>query len=30
MNDIPFVEDLVQVSIFLYHVDFVDGEMIGG
>ena len=29
MNDILFVEDLVQVNIFLYDVDFVDGAMIG-
>ena len=26
--DIPIVEDMVQVSIFLYHVDFVDGVTI--
>ena len=29
MNDIPIVEDLVQVNIFLYDIDFVDGAMIG-
>ena len=29
MNDIPIVEDLVQVNIFLYDIDFDDGPMIG-
>ena len=29
MNDIPFVEDLVQVNIFRYDIDFDDGLMIG-
>ena len=28
MNDVPIVEILVQVSIFLYDVDFVDGATI--
>ena len=29
MNDIPKVEDLLQLNIFLYDIDFVDGELIG-
>ena len=29
MNDVPKVEDLVQLNIFLYDNDFVDGELIG-
>ena len=29
LNDIPKVEDLLQLSIFLYDIDFVDGELIG-
>ena len=29
VNDIPIVEDLVQVNIFLYDIVFVDGTMIG-
>ena len=29
MNDIPIVEDLLQLNIFLYDIDFVDGELIG-
>ena len=29
LNDIPKVEDLVQLNIFLYDIDFVDGELIG-
>ena len=29
MTDIPRVEDLLQLNIFLYHIDFVDGELIG-
>ena len=29
LNDIPIVEDLLQFNIFLYDVDFVDGELIG-
>ena len=28
-KDIPAVEDLDQVNIFLYDIDFVDGAMIG-
>ena len=29
LNDIPKVEDLLQLTIFLYDIDFVDGELIG-
>ena len=29
MTDIPKVEALLQLSIFLYDIDFVDGELIG-
>ena len=29
MTDIPKVEDLLQLTIFLYDIDFVDGELIG-
>ena len=29
MNDIPTLEDLLQLNIFLYDIDFVDGELIG-
>ena len=29
MNDTPKVEDLLQLNIFLYDIDFVDGELIG-
>ena len=29
LNDIPKVEDLLQLNIFLYDIDFADGEMIG-
>ena len=29
LNDIPKVEDLLQLNIFLYDIDFVDGELIG-
>ena len=28
MTDIPKVEDLMQLNIFLYDIDFVDGELI--
>ena len=28
LNDIPKVEDLLQLNIFLYDIDFVDGELI--
>ena len=29
MTDIPNVEDLLQLNILLYDIDFVDGELIG-
>ena len=29
MNDIPFVEDLLTLSIVLYDIDIVDGNIIG-
>ena len=29
MTDTPKVEDLLQLIIFLYNIDFVDGELIG-
>ena len=29
MTDIPKVEDLMQLNIFLYDIDFVDGELVG-
>ena len=29
LNDIPKVEDLLQLNIFLFDIDFVDGELIG-
>ena len=29
MTDFPEVEDLLQVNIFLYDIDFADGELIG-
>ena len=29
MTDIPKVENLLQLNIFLYDIDFVDGELIG-
>ena len=29
MNDIPKVEDLLWINIFLYDIDFVDGELSG-
>ena len=28
-NEIPKVEGLLQLNIFLYNIDFVDGELIG-
>ena len=28
MTDIPKVEEMLQLSIFLYDIDFVDGELI--
>ena len=30
MNDIPTLAELVQVNIFLYDIDNVDGAMVGG
>ena len=29
LNDIPKVENLLQLNIFLYDIDFIDGELIG-
>ena len=29
MTDIPKVEEMLQLNIFLYDIDFVDGELIG-
>ena len=29
MTDIPKVEDLLQLNIFVYDIDFADGELIG-
>ena len=29
MNDIPIVEDLLTLSILLYDIDVVDGNIIG-
>ena len=29
MDDIPVVEDLIQVNIFLYDIDTVDGSSVG-
>ena len=29
MTDIPKVERMLQIEIFLYDIDFVDGELIG-
>ena len=29
LNDIPNSEDLLQLNIFLYDIDFVDGELFG-
>ena len=29
LNDIPKVEDLLQLNIFPYDIEFVDGELIG-
>ena len=29
LNDIPKVKDLLQINIFFYDIDFVDGELIG-
>ena len=29
LNDIPKIEDLLQLNIFLFDIDFVDGELFG-
>ena len=29
LNDIPKIENLLQLNIFLYDIDFVDGDLIG-
>ena len=29
MTDLPKVEELLQLNVFLYDIDFVDGELIG-
>ena len=29
MNDFPIVEDLLTLNIFLYHIDIVDGNLVG-
>ena len=29
VEDIPLVEDLIQVNIFLYDIDIVDGSLVG-
>ena len=29
LNDIPKIEDLLQLNNFFYDTDFVDGELIG-
>ena len=29
MDDIPSVEDIVGINIFIYDIDFIDGAMIG-
>ena len=29
LTDIPKVEEMLQLTIFLYDIDFVDGELIG-
>ena len=29
MDDIPFVEDIVGINIFIYDIDFIDGAMVG-
>ena len=29
MDDIPSVEDIVSINIFIYDVDFIDGAMVG-
>ena len=29
MDDIPYVEDMVVINIFIYDIDLVDGAMVG-
>ena len=29
MTDIPKVEEMLQLNIFLYDIDFLDGDLIG-
>ena len=29
MDDIPSVEDIVGISIFIYDIDFIDGAVVG-
>ena len=29
MDDIPSVEDIVVINIFIYDIDFIDGAMVG-
>ena len=29
MDDIPFVEDIVGISFFIYGIDLIDGPMVG-
>ena len=29
MDDIPSVEDIVGINIFIYHIDLIDGAMVG-
>ena len=29
MGDIPSVEDIVRINIFIYDIDFIDGAMVG-
>ena len=29
MDDIPSVEDIVAINIFIYDIDFIDGAMVG-
>ena len=29
MDDIPSVEDIVGINIFIYYIDFIDGAMVG-
>ena len=29
MDDIPYVEDIVRINIFIYDIDLIDGSMVG-